>query len=82
MRYTDNLHLALPDNTDLFRVRDINGNSEAIDEAFGGVLLKATTQQAYDAMDEHRENTIYVVHDGSDVKLYVGDTLIGGSTGE
>lgn len=81
MRNTENLGLALPDQDDLFDIGDINGNSEIIDAAFGGVTMRALTQQEYDAMTEHGENTLYVAHDGDTTKLYIGDTPITGGGG-
>ena len=49
--------------------------------AFGGMSFEQTTRAAYDAMETHSANTMYVVADMDGTALYVGDDRIGGGSG-
>lgn len=74
MKYTENLSLKLPENSDIFDISDINGNMEKLDETIGtmagGIKSVKCTAEEYTALTPD-PNTVYYVVDGDKITQYL-----------
>lgn len=59
-------------------VAALESRVQALENRMGGMTLRQMTQAAYDALATKDSSTIYVVSDGTSIKLYIGSIQIGG----
>lgn len=59
-------------------VAALESRVQALENRMGGMTLRQMTQAAYDALTTKDNSTMYVVSDGTSIKLYIGSIQIGG----